>query len=205
MIYFPAANIAAKSDGTNFKGYFSLTFTDEFGDEYTTEAISASVAAACNPDRFPTCALGGDTFTDPSDAANNNDCDDNSGTPNYYDTSLHCDFVIHSVASKLGGADCTTMTTDSGKPTDYYNAMIAEAAPQDYAGGWALAATIEKALEALPNGVTGDVQVEYAYNAEEADTDSDGVPGTAGTASGWGTTSDASTSASTTVDTDNKY
>jgi len=131
-IKFLAAAVASR-----FQGYFSLTFTDDFGDQYTTEAIEASVSGiskeTCQTKRWGAGAQS-DSYLCPSAAKQG-------------------DFTIY------GGA------SGESPAADPYVAAIttAQANTDDKAGGDAVAAQIEAALEALPNKVTGDVMVEYAY------------------------------------------
>jgi hypothetical protein len=202
-ITFPGAHTSAKADATRFQGYFSLTYTDDFGDEYTTEAISVSVAGTCNPNRFATNGLGDcdAVITTPSPIETEDKAGQDAGyfgvtetvctdatadggrggawtawttecgttnvatvahTPatgtNPFDESLYGDFVIHSQNLPQSAPGVRAATGS------YYRAPKMEAAPQDYAGGNLVADKIEEALEALPNGVTGDVIVDYAYN-----------------------------------------
>jgi len=122
---------ANKADGTRFKGYFSLTFTDDFGDEYTTEAISVSVSGAA------TCSATTNGF---------------GATSNSYvcaNAALQGDFTHHG----------------DGNNADPYEIIHTSVSADDLAGGRAVAKQIEKALEALPGKPTGDVQVDYAYQA----------------------------------------
>ena len=152
----------------HFAGYFLLQFTDEMGDTWTTEAIEVSSANvhspvspytkgpcaaplqdAATPAAYTAAGLTAKGCTMPADSA----------VAGYGDFVSTAGAYVGNVAPAAYTAAASDTPNSMEVTADNFNLQMS-----DKFSGNNVARRIEAALEALPNGVVTDVQVEYEFN-----------------------------------------